>query len=78
MHIRNINRYKVIKRFSISKTLLDINEILYIQEKDTEHENPQKIFSETKEYLTDISPKLYSSLLQGFIVPDERLPSKPK
>ncbi|MBR9853155.1 MAG: hypothetical protein GYB37_01060 [Algicola sp.] len=75
MHIRTINKYKVIQRFSLCKKLYDINETLYIQERDSVHEDPQKVFSETKEYLTDISLEVYISLLKGFIVPDEHQPS---
>ena len=51
MHIRTINKCKVIKRFSLCKKLYDINEILYIQEKDTEHKILKKYSVKPKNIL---------------------------
>lgn len=48
--------------------MYDIAETIYIQEQDRTHENPQKVFGQEKEYLTDISSEVYDSLCQGFIV----------
>lgn len=68
MHIRTIYKYQVIKRFSFCKKMYDIAETIYIQEQDRTHGNPQKVFGQEKEYLTDISSEVYDSLCQGFIV----------
>ena len=75
MHIRTINKYKVVKRFSICKKMYDISETIYIQEQDFEHGDPQKVFSHEKEYLTDISSDVYECLCKGFIISDDREPS---
>ncbi|MFT0713689.1 hypothetical protein [Flagellimonas lutimaris] len=72
MHIRSINKYKVIKRFSLCKKMYDISETIYIQEQDLTHGEPQKVFSDEKEYLTDISSDVYECLRKGFIISDDR------
>ncbi len=77
MHIRSFDKYTVIKRFSLRKKMYDIMETIYIQEKDPIHEEPQKVFSEEKEYLTDISLEVYESLCNGFIIKHESGPSNP-
>ncbi|MEC7770931.1 MAG: hypothetical protein VX798_07095 [Bacteroidota bacterium] len=74
MHIRTIHKYKVIKRFSFCKKMYDICETIYIQEKDFTHGNPQKVFGQEKEHLTDISSEVYESLCNGFIIRDENDP----
>lgn len=69
MPIRSINKYSVIKRFSLGKRMYDQLEIIYIQEHDALHEEPQKVFDSQKEYVTDISADIYKCLRKGFIVP---------
>ncbi len=76
MRIRTINKYKVIKRFSLCKKMYDISETLYIQEQNYSQDEPQKVFGETKEYLTDISAEVYALLCGDFIIPDDVAPSK--
>nr|WP_297786853.1 hypothetical protein [uncultured Allomuricauda sp.] len=68
MLIRTINKYQVIKRFSFCKKMYDIAETIYIQEQDLTHGDPQKVFGQEKEYLTDISSEVYDSLCKGFII----------
>ncbi len=74
MHIRTINKYEVIKRFSFCKKMYDIGETIYIQEKDLTHGNPQKVFGQDKDHLTDISAEVYESLCKGFIIRDDNNP----
>ncbi|WP_228238085.1 hypothetical protein [Allomuricauda sp. M10] len=71
MAIRSINKYSVIKRFSLGKRMYDKQETIYIQEQDAQHGEPQKVFDSNKEYVTDISSDIYSSLRKNFIVPTE-------
>ncbi|WP_036381817.1 hypothetical protein [Muricauda sp. MAR_2010_75] len=68
MPIRSINKYKVIKRFSLGKRMYDIEDVIYIQEHDPKNQEPQKVFNCTKEYVTDISSDMYLSLNNTFIV----------
>jgi len=75
MHIRTINKYKVVKRFSLCRKMYDISETIYIQEQDPTCEETQKVFSDGKEYLTDISSDVYECLCKGFIISDDREPS---
>ncbi len=49
--------------------MYDTSDIIYIQELDPVHGEPQKVFSFKKEYVTDISSEIYLSLCQGFVVP---------
>ena len=72
MRIRTINKYKVIKRFSLCKKMYDTSETIYIQEQDLEHGDPQKVFSQEKEYLTDISSDVYECLCKSFIISDDK------
>ena len=75
MRIRTINKYKVIKRFSLCKKMYDTSETIYIQEQDLEHGDPQKVFSQEKEYLTDISSDVYECLCKSFIISEDGEPS---
>ena len=75
MLIRNINKFKVVKRFSLCKKMYDLSETIYIQELDPIHEETQKVFGEDKEYLTDISSDVFLSLCKGFIVELEEAPT---
>ncbi len=68
MPIRSINKYTVIKRFSLGKRMYDIEDTIYIQEYDQKNQEPQKVFNSTKEYVTDISADMYLSLDKEFIV----------
>lgn len=68
MPIRSINQYTVTKRFSLGKRMYDKLETIYIQEHDALHEEPQKVFDNHKEYVTDISADIYKCLRKGFIV----------
>ncbi len=68
MPIRSINKYTVIKRFSLGKRMYDVLDIIYIQEHDLNILEPQKVFNDKKEYVTDISSDMYLSLRKGFIV----------
>lgn len=68
MTIRSINKYTVVKRFSLGKRMYDKLDTIYIQEQDTTHGEPQKVFNSDKEYLTDISSDIYLALKKGFIV----------
>ncbi len=68
MPIRSINKYTVVKRFSLGKRMYDKLDVIYIQEHDSMNREPQKVFNAEKEYVTDISPDMYLSLCKGFIV----------
>ncbi|MBO0324374.1 hypothetical protein J0X14_18850 [Muricauda sp. CAU 1633] len=68
MPIRSINKYTVVKRFSLGKQMYDIEDIIYIQEYDTKNQDAQKVFNSAKEYVTDISSDMYLSLNNKFIV----------
>jgi len=58
--------------------MYDISETIYVQEQDPTHGDPQKVFGEEKEYLTDISPEIYKSLRSDFIIKNDGDPSNPK
>ncbi|AEM70672.1 hypothetical protein Murru_1632 [Allomuricauda ruestringensis DSM 13258] len=73
MSIRSINKYTVIKRFSLGKMLYDKLDTIYIQEHDSKNGEPQKVFNGKKEYVMDISSGIYLSLCKGFIVVREKL-----
>lgn len=66
--IRSINKYTVIKRFSLGKRMYDKLETIYIQEHDPKNGETQKVFNSDKEYVIDISADIYLSLSQDFIV----------
>ncbi|MCB0374189.1 MAG: hypothetical protein KDD31_14345 [Muricauda sp.] len=68
MAIRSINKYTVVKRFSLGKRMYDKLDTIYIQEQDIQNGEPQKVFNGEKEYVTDISSDIYLSLSKGFIV----------
>lgn len=68
MSIRSINKYTVIKRYSLGKRMYDTLDTLYIQELDSKNHEPQKVFNSHKEYVTDISADIYLSLNKEFIV----------
>ncbi|SDQ20519.1 hypothetical protein [Flagellimonas zhangzhouensis] len=68
MGIRKIDKYQVVNRFSLGKCMYDTSDYIYIQEHDPIHGEPQKVFSASKEYVTDISSEIYLSLCQGFVV----------
>ena len=55
MAIRSINKYIVLKRFSLGKVLYDKLDTIYVQEHDPANKEPQKVFNGEKEYVTDIS-----------------------
>lgn len=69
MSIRKINKYTVIDRFSLSSTLFDQKDIIYIQELDSKAEESQIVFDENRAYVTDINSEIYVKLRQGFIEP---------
>ncbi|MCR9226713.1 MAG: hypothetical protein NXH90_04735 [Flavobacteriaceae bacterium] len=71
MSIRSINKYTVIKRFSLGKVLYDKLDTIYVQEHDPVNKEPQKVFNGEKEYVTDISSDVYLSLRKGFIIDDQ-------
>ena len=67
MPIRSINKYIVVKRFSLGKRMYDIQDVLYIQEHDPKNQEPQKVFNSDKEYVTDISADMFLSLNDRFV-----------
>ncbi|UBZ12323.1 hypothetical protein LDL77_10490 [Flagellimonas marinaquae] len=71
MAIRSINKYIVLKRFSLGKVLYDKLDTIYVQEHDPVNKEPQKVFNGEKEYVTDISSDVYLSLRKGFIIDDQ-------
>lgn len=71
MAIRSINKYTVVKRFSLGKVLYDKLDTIYVQEHDPVHKEPQKVFNGEKEFVTDISSDVYLSLRKDFIVTDQ-------
>ena len=71
MAIRSINKYIVLKRFSLGKMLYDKLDTIYVQEHDPVNKEPQKVFNGEKEYVTDISSDVYLSLRKGFIRDDQ-------
>lgn len=71
MAIRSINKYIVLKRFSLGKMLYDKLDTIYVQEHDPVNKEPQKVFNGEKEYVTDISSDVYLSLRKGFIMDDQ-------
>ena len=71
MSIRSINKYIVVKRFSLGKVLYDKSDTIYVQEHDPVNKEPQKVFNGEKEYVTDISSDVYLSLRKGFIIDDQ-------
>ncbi|MBW8200906.1 hypothetical protein [Flagellimonas abyssi] len=71
MAIRSINKYIVLKRFSLGKMLYDKLDTIYVQEHDPVNKEPQKVFNGEKEYVTDISSDVYLSLRKGFIIDDQ-------
>ncbi|HBU79838.1 MAG TPA: hypothetical protein DEF18_17205 [Muricauda sp.] len=71
MAIRSINKYIVLKRFSLGKVLYDKLDTIYVQEHDPANKEPQKVFNGEKEYVTDISSDVYLSLRKGFIIDDQ-------
>ncbi|MHA7865430.1 hypothetical protein [Flagellimonas marinaquae] len=78
MPIRSINKYTVIKRFSLGKKLYDKLDTVYVQEHDPINKEPQKVFNGEKEYVTDISSDVYLSLRKGFIIDEQETPLDPK
>lgn len=66
--IRSINKYTVIKRFSLGKRMYDKLETIYIQEHDLQNGESQKVFDSDKEYVIDISADIYLALNKDFIV----------
>ena len=72
MPIRSINKYTVIKRFSLGKKLYDKLDTIYVQEHDPVNMEPQKVFNGDKEYVTDISSDVYLSLRKGFILDEQQ------
>lgn len=66
--IRSINKYTVIKRFSLGKRMYDKLETIYIQEHDHQNGESQKVFTSDKEYVIDISADIYLALNKDFIV----------
>lgn len=68
MPIRSINKYTVVKRFSLGKRMYDKLDTIYIQEHDPVNKEPQKVFNAEKEYVTDISTDMYLSLSKEFIL----------
>ncbi|MBW8242987.1 hypothetical protein K1F50_09265 [Muricauda oceani] len=74
MPIRSINKYTVIKRFSLGKVLYDKLDTIYVQEHDPVNKEPQKVFNGEKEYVTDISSDVYLSLRKGFIIDHQEAP----
>lgn len=72
MPIRSINKYTVIKRFSLGKKLYDKLDTIYVQEHDPINMEPQKVFNGEKEYVTDISSDVYLSLRKGFIIDEQQ------
>jgi hypothetical protein len=77
MPIRSINKYTVIKRFSLGKKLYDKLDTIYVQEHDPVNMEPQKVFNGEKEYVTDISSDVYLSLRKGFIIDEQQSPVDP-
>ena len=71
MAIRSINKYIVLKRFSLGKVLYDKLDTIYVQEHDPVNKEPQKVFNGEKEYVTDISSDVYLSLRKAFIIDDQ-------
>lgn len=67
MAIRSIDKYTVVKRFSLGKRMYDKLDTIYIQEQDTTNGEPQKVFNSDKAYVTDILPDIYIALKEGFI-----------
>ncbi|WP_127140872.1 hypothetical protein [Flagellimonas marinaquae] len=78
MPIRSINKYTVIKRFSLGKKLYDKLDTVYVQEHDPINKEPQKVFNGEKEYVTDISSDVYLSLRKGFIIDEQETSLDPK
>lgn len=78
MPIRSINKYTVIKRFSLGKKLYDKLDTVYVQEHDPINKEPQKVFNGEKEYVTDISSDVYLSLRKGFIIDEQETSFDPK
>lgn len=56
MSIRSINKYTVIKRFSLGKMLYDKLDTIYIQEHDSKNGEPQKVFNGKKNTLWTYHP----------------------
>lgn len=67
MAIRSIDKYTVVKRFSLGKRMYDKMDTIYIQEQDMVHGEPQMVFNDDKAYVTDILPDIYIALKEGFI-----------
>lgn len=78
MPIRSINKYTVIKRFSLGKKLYDKLDTIYVQQHDPINKEPQKVFNSEKEYVTDISSDVYLSLRKGFIIDEQQSSLDPK